>query len=242
MAQRDRGREEGDEMAVPPPYRETWQGTSSAGNWEDGSIAVQNQGGRGGRKDASSDKIKAVSKKVFNALASVNNQHSAKKVDAGDHVLETYHDSFLYGRVPLPVKVRSSLRGGYIGYGWHIVRALTTVLLTAKDSAFLFCDGMFFLILLMVLQPCKLSVFMVPICNRICVWSSVQWEVFSTVFIPFLDDLTPDVLFLMCLKLGAAGVFFCPCIWSSICLFNVSSLTLLPFKKFLCSKCFVSQQ
>jgi hypothetical protein len=145
MAQRDREREEGNEMAVPPPYRQTWQGASSARNWEDGSIAVENQGGRGGRKNTWSDKTKAVSKKVFNALASVNNQHSAKNVDAGDHVLETYHDSFLYGRVPLPVKVRSSLRGGYIGYGWHIVRALTTVLLTAKDSAFLFCDGIVFL-------------------------------------------------------------------------------------------------
>jgi hypothetical protein len=147
MAQRDREREEGDEVAVPPPYRRTGQGTSSARNWEDGSIAVQNQGGRGGRKNGWSDKIKSVSKKVFNALASVNSQHSAKKVDAGDHVLETYHDSFLYGRVPLPVKVRSSLRAGYIGHGWHIVCALTTVLLTAKDSAFLFCDGMVFLFL-----------------------------------------------------------------------------------------------
>jgi hypothetical protein len=147
MAQRDRGGEEGNEVGIPPPFRQTGQGSSSAGNWEDGSIAVQNQGGRGGRKIAWSDKIKAVSKKVFNALASVNSQHSAKKVDAGDHVLETYHDSFLYGRVPLPVKVRSSLRGGYIGYGWHIVCALTTVLLTAKDSAFLFCDGMVFLFL-----------------------------------------------------------------------------------------------
>jgi len=145
MAQRDREREEGDEMAVPPPYRQTGQGALSAVNWEDGSIAVQNQGGRGGQKYGWSDKIKAVSKKVFNALASVNNQHSAKKVDAGVHVLDTYHDSFLYGRVPLPVKVRSSLRAGYIGFGWHVVRALTTVLHTAKDSAFLFCGGMVFL-------------------------------------------------------------------------------------------------
>jgi hypothetical protein len=42
-------------------------------------------------------------------------------VDVSSHVLETYHDSFLYGRVPLTVKIRAGLRGGFIGYMWHIL-------------------------------------------------------------------------------------------------------------------------
>jgi hypothetical protein len=63
----------------------------------------------------------------FSAL--VNSQYRVKKVGASKPVLSTYHDSFLYGKVPSSVKIRAALRSGWIGNIWHFlefVLALTS--------------------------------------------------------------------------------------------------------------------
>lgn len=54
--------------------------------------------------------------------ALLNSQYRVKKVGASKHILDTYHDSFLYGKVPSSVKVRAALRAGWIGNIWHFVR------------------------------------------------------------------------------------------------------------------------
>ncbi|CAK9201922.1 unnamed protein product [Sphagnum troendelagicum] len=133
FAQRERAMEE-EEDAAPmenfhgtPPFqtggsREVVD--SAAMSWEEGSIAFQNRSRRGRKPQQGwwSNHMKASSKKLLAGLASVSsNQPSTKKVDVSSHVLETYHDSFLYGRVPLAVKIRAGLRGGFIGYMWHIL-------------------------------------------------------------------------------------------------------------------------
>ncbi len=116
-------------------------------SWEDGPIAWQNRaaghgyrveefGGSGQdqhhhhhhRHQEWSDHMLASSKQVLRRLASMNTQYRMKKVDADSHVFETYHDSFLYGRVPFPLKIRASIRGGIIGYIWHIVCTFMTTL------------------------------------------------------------------------------------------------------------------
>ncbi|KAG0616762.1 hypothetical protein M758_5G140500 [Ceratodon purpureus] len=53
--------------------------------------------------------------------ALINSQYRKKNVDASSHVLETYHDSFLFGKVPASVKIRAALRGGLIGHIWHFL-------------------------------------------------------------------------------------------------------------------------
>ncbi len=136
FAQRERAREEEEEEedAAPmanfhgtPPFQTGGSrevADSAAMSWEEGSIAFQNRSRRGSKHHQGwwSNHMKASSKKLLAGLASVSsNQPSTKKVDVSSHVLETYHDSFLYGRVPLTVKIRAGLRGGFIGYMWHIV-------------------------------------------------------------------------------------------------------------------------
>ena len=54
--------------------------------------------------------------------ALLNSQYRVKKVGASQDVLATYHDSFLFGEVPLTVKVRTAIRTGWIGGLWHFVR------------------------------------------------------------------------------------------------------------------------
>jgi hypothetical protein len=140
FAQRERAREEEEEDEDAAPM-ENFHGTppfqtggsrevvdSAAMSWEEGSIAFQNRSRRGSKPQQGwwSNHMKASSKKLLAGLASVSsNQPSTKKVDVSSHVLETYHDSFLYGRVPLAVKIRAGLRGGFIGYMWHIVCTCT---------------------------------------------------------------------------------------------------------------------
>jgi hypothetical protein len=141
FAQRERAREEEEEEEEEDAPMENFHGTppfqtggsrevadSAAMSWEEGSIAFQNRGRRGSKHQQGwwSNHMKASSKKLLAGLASVSsNQPSRKKVDVSSHVLETYHDSFLYGRVPLAVKIRAGLRGGFIGYMWHIVCTCT---------------------------------------------------------------------------------------------------------------------
>lgn len=72
-----------------------------------------------------SDEVKSkapVLKRYSNQLSVLlNSQYRVKKVRASKHVLDTYHDSFLYGKVPPSVKVRAALRAGWIGNIWHFV-------------------------------------------------------------------------------------------------------------------------
>lgn len=91
------------------------------------SIAKQNQGVN---DNFMLDSTKSALKKVYQALWALNNQHRVKKIDASKHVLETYHDSFLYGKVPSTVKIRAALRAGLIGHLWHFVCTQTLLLVS----------------------------------------------------------------------------------------------------------------
>lgn len=53
----------------------------------------------------------------------VNSKDRRKRVDASRHVLETYHESFLYGKVSRSVRIRGTLRTGWLGLFWHFVRS-----------------------------------------------------------------------------------------------------------------------
>ncbi|GBG62829.1 Calcium-activated potassium channel subunit alpha-1 [Chara braunii] len=60
-----------------------------------------------------------------------------KYVDAPEETLSTYHESFLYGRVPLTIKVRAALRAGKIGYTLALVEfvlALLSVILYIRST------------------------------------------------------------------------------------------------------------
>lgn len=92
-----------------------------------GSIAKQNQGVN---DNFMLDSTKSAMKKLYQALCALNNQHRVKKIDASKHVMETYHDSFLYGKVPATVKIRAALRAGLIGHLWHFVCTQTLVLVS----------------------------------------------------------------------------------------------------------------
>lgn len=85
------------------------------------SIAKRNKRDFRGSDPFAMESTKSLIKILFDALLSLNNQHRQKKVDASKHVLETYHDSFLYGKVPPTVMVRAALRTGIVGHFWHFV-------------------------------------------------------------------------------------------------------------------------
>lgn len=85
------------------------------------SIAKRNKRDFRGSDPYTMESTKSIFKTLYNAVLSLNNQHRQKKVDASKHVLETYHDSFLYGKVPPTVRVRAALRTGFIGHLWHFV-------------------------------------------------------------------------------------------------------------------------
>jgi len=72
--------------------------------------------------DEVKSKVSALKRHQGRLSGLVNSQYRVKKVGASKHVLDTYHDSFLYGKVPPSVKVRAALRAGWIGNIWHFVR------------------------------------------------------------------------------------------------------------------------
>lgn len=74
----------------------------------------------GQRGSIMEDAISYVRDKTEN-LTRMDKEQQAKHIDASANVLETYHNSFLFGKVPMTVKVRTALRGGKIGYVWHMV-------------------------------------------------------------------------------------------------------------------------
>lgn len=74
--------------------------------------------------------------------ALLNSQYRVKKVGASERVLDTYHDSFLFGKVPPTVKVRAALRGGWIGHAWHFVRTFKSNYSSVlQGSRFLLCQS-----------------------------------------------------------------------------------------------------
>ena len=48
-------------------------------------------------------------------------KHNLKYINASKHVLSTYHDSFLFGKLPRFVGLRAAMRSGIIGKIWTIV-------------------------------------------------------------------------------------------------------------------------
>lgn len=60
--------------------------------------------------------------KMATLLALLNSRNRSKRIEASKPVLETYHESFLYGKVDLTVRVRGAIRSGWIGFIWHLVR------------------------------------------------------------------------------------------------------------------------
>jgi len=66
------------------------------------------------------DRRKSKMKTTLSGL--MNAQHRRKRVEASEHVLETYHESILYGKVSPSVRVRGTIRGGWLGLLWHFVR------------------------------------------------------------------------------------------------------------------------
>ncbi|XP_024367760.1 uncharacterized protein [Physcomitrium patens] len=54
-------------------------------------------------------------------FALLNSRNRSKRIEASKPVLETYHESFLYGKVDLTVRVRGAIRSGWIGFIWHLL-------------------------------------------------------------------------------------------------------------------------
>ncbi|KAL3680179.1 hypothetical protein R1sor_023135 [Riccia sorocarpa] len=57
-----------------------------------------------------------------------NTHRAMKQISATSHVLRTYHDSFLLGVVPPSLQVRSRLRAGLLGIGWHMLESALALL------------------------------------------------------------------------------------------------------------------
>ncbi|KAG6549569.1 hypothetical protein Mapa_008951 [Marchantia paleacea] len=74
------------------------------------------------------DGLKNMTKTAWSSFASWINRRSLKNIKASLHVLGTYHDAFLYGKVPLTVQTRIRIRTGWIGFLWHILEFLFGVL------------------------------------------------------------------------------------------------------------------
>jgi hypothetical protein len=73
------------------------------------------------------ERIRLQVEALFKAFTLLDRQHQLKQIAASQHVLKTYHDSFLFGKVPLSVKLRALLRTGTVSFVWHIVHTLCTI-------------------------------------------------------------------------------------------------------------------
>ncbi len=76
------------------------------------------------------ERIRLQVEALFKAFILLDKQHQLKQIAASQHVLKTYHDSFLFGKVPLSVKLRALLRTGTVSFVWHIVHTLSTMTLS----------------------------------------------------------------------------------------------------------------
>lgn len=89
------------------------------------SIAQQNEGLKGIKEDPSNlatwDAWSYHAMKLWSAFGNWNNRQVLKNITASPAVLRTYHDSFLFGEVPMSVKARATLRTGVIGIIWNVV-------------------------------------------------------------------------------------------------------------------------
>ncbi|BFI31359.1 protein MpBK2B [Marchantia polymorpha subsp. ruderalis] len=74
------------------------------------------------------DGLKNMTRTAWSSFVSWINRRTLKDIKASIHVLGTYHDAFLYGKVPLTVQTRIRIRTGWIGFLWHILEFLFGVL------------------------------------------------------------------------------------------------------------------
>jgi len=64
-------------------------------------------------------------KTLQNSMKKFMESHTRKNlkyINANEHVLNTYHDSYLFGEFPIFVGIRATMRSGKIGHLWTIVR------------------------------------------------------------------------------------------------------------------------
>lgn len=62
--------------------------------------------------------------KIVQTIIDYDSRQQLKYIDANKHALHTYHDSFLFGELPLCVQIRAALRHGSIGLLWSSVYTL----------------------------------------------------------------------------------------------------------------------
>ena len=62
--------------------------------------------------------------KIVQKIIDYDSRQQLKYIDANKHALHTYHDSFLFGELPLCVQIRAALRHGSIGLMWSSVHTL----------------------------------------------------------------------------------------------------------------------
>jgi hypothetical protein len=90
------------------------------------SIAVQNEGLKSVKEDpanlATWDSWHYHWLKLWSDFGNWNNRRLLKNINASPEVLNTYHDSFLFGEVPVSVRARSTLRSGAFGAIWNLVK------------------------------------------------------------------------------------------------------------------------
>ncbi|KAH8960407.1 hypothetical protein BDL97_06G130900 [Sphagnum fallax] len=74
------------------------------------------------------ERIRLQVEALFKAFTLLDKQHQLKQIAASQHALKTYHDSFLFGKVPLSVKLRALLRTSTVSFVWHIMEASLAIL------------------------------------------------------------------------------------------------------------------
>ncbi|CAM6125487.1 unnamed protein product [Calypogeia fissa] len=114
------------------PGNEGITSSASPSSSSNPSIAMQNQGTKGVKEDPSNlttwDAWHYYAFKLNEAFGNWNNRQVLKTIKANPAVLRTYHDSFLFGEVPLSVKLRATMRGGILGAVWNVLEFVLALL------------------------------------------------------------------------------------------------------------------
>ncbi|KAL2612896.1 hypothetical protein R1flu_024588 [Riccia fluitans] len=74
------------------------------------------------------DIVRQQLKDVMIAFGDWNSQRALKQISTSSHVIRTYHDSFLPGVIPRSLQMRSRLRAGLLGIGWHMLESVLALL------------------------------------------------------------------------------------------------------------------
>lgn len=67
------------------------------------------------------DLAKPVVRHGIRGLPIFRKEPKLKYFNVNTNVLNSYHKSSLYGKVPFTVRVRTTFRAGLFGYVWHLV-------------------------------------------------------------------------------------------------------------------------